>query len=174
MAAYSWWYSFLNNRGIGLCIRPNRVAITNNTGRTVYGEVACDNTHFVTWTIVASNNGNSFEVLRDGVSVMSGTSGSNVESVLDRPADGVYICSAPNAVSGSWLFDYVAYKAGADAAWVPVPPDQELKGDVVDANTPATKIVGAKVRLDNGMETTTNAAGAYSFAGLAPKQSTLT
>ena len=71
--------------------------------------------------------------------------------------------------TGSWLFDRVAYKAGADPTWQPWGPEPgQITGVASSLTNPSTKIANATVVLSNGMKTTTDAGGNYTFSAVSP------
>lgn len=175
-------------RAIGLAVRPDSAMVVNSSGLSVYGSaIPGDNTHFVTWTIVGQNHGNDFEIYRDGVLVSSGSTNSSPEPTLSIGSpnggldgyDGVVLASTPNITAGSWIFDRVAYKAGADPTWQPwAAPTGSVSGVISKVGDPSVKIGDARVVLRKGQSivatTATASDGTYSFAGVDPEQYTVT
>lgn len=176
-----------SRKGIGLAIRPDVAAVMNNNSTTIYGgKVWGDNTHWVKWTIVAYHNGSAdsgnlkFDLYRNGVlasQLTTYTMNSSLETVVrtgyTNGFDGVYLSTGPNGGMGSWKFDYVAYKAGADPTWDPIPDTQTITGTVKDANNPAVAVPFATVSLGNGRTTTADANGVYTFSNCGPDIYTL-
>ena len=122
-------------RCAGFAVRPDSVTFTNTTASSVYGGVyAIDNTQWHTWTIVGSgftsaSGSGSIDVYVDGGSapVMSIASGLASTDTAIGYIDALSIGSAMGGSSrdgtGSWLFDWVAVKAGADPGWQPNVPE---------------------------------------------------
>lgn len=120
---------------VNLAIRPDKAAITNTIGSTIYGgEILGDNTDWVTWTIVGKNYGMSCDIYRNGVEIfkdftINGTSGLTTDSAIgtiDALSITAIVAGANRDGTGSWEFDWVAYKAGADPTWNPVPEPSSL------------------------------------------------
>ncbi|MDH7601343.1 MAG: hypothetical protein QHI38_04265 [Armatimonadota bacterium] len=125
-----------SRRGVGLAVRPDSAAVTNTLGTQIYGgEIPGDNTRWVVWTIVARDYGYYFDVYRNGVKVVDNASnGSATESAIGGSVgiDALVIASNPAGGTGSWLFDWVAYKSGEDPYWcVPEPGLSTLLGGMI-------------------------------------------
>ncbi len=120
---------------LGFAVRPDGVAFTNTTATSVYGGVyAVDNTQWHTWTIVGTNfgsGGGSFDLYLDGgaTPVLSSTMNGTTDTAIGY-VDGLSIGGAMGGTNrdgtGSWMFDWVAVKAGADPGWNPVPEPGSL------------------------------------------------
>lgn len=177
-----------NSKSLGLSIRPDAAAVINNSASpsTSYGGVIYgDNTHYVTWTVVAWETGANaalgFNVYRNGVLKSTGTISSGPESRSYDSAhstlDGVWIGSSQQPRSGAWAFDRIAYKPGQDPTWKPwgTPPGL-ITGTVRDQSSNAL-IAGATVSVVGpdgipvpGGSVTTDGAGSYAVTGLDPAQ----
>ena len=109
-------------RAIGLAIKQHDAAVVNNLGATIYnGPVAGDNTDYVTWTIVARDYGWKFDLYRNGVKVIDNWDNGSASEGNIGAMDGLSIAASSSNGTGTVIIDWVAYKAGEDPTWNPVP-----------------------------------------------------
>jgi hypothetical protein len=117
-------------RGIGLAVRPDRAAVVNTLGTQLYGgELLGDNTQWVVWTIVARDYGYFFDIYRNGIKVVDNVAcGSATESAYggSNGIDALVVASNPASGTGSWEFDWVAYKSGEHPTWPGIPEPGSL------------------------------------------------
>jgi len=116
---------------VGFAVRPDGAAITNTTSTTVYGGViSANNTVWHTWTIVGRNfttAGGVADVYLDGTIVVNGASLTGTTDSAIGSVDGLSVLAGMSGTTrdgtGSWMFDWVAYKAGVDPTWQPTIPE---------------------------------------------------
>ena len=164
-------------RCVGLAIRPDGAMVTNTTSNQVYGGIIpVNNMVWHTWTIVATGvtaDAGTFDLYLDGVQVIASWKIPGSTDTAIGYVDGLSVMAGMGGSNrdgtGSWLFDRVAYKAGADPTWKPWGEQLgTVSGVISKAGSPSVKVANAVVALNSGQKTTSGAGGAYSFAGVEP------